>query len=163
RVAWIRLPPIVPIERSCGDAASAQASRSAAGTSGATSTSANVVPAPIRVPSTPRGMTSRRSTSFSAETRRSRSSGTRSGPADALDDPAFDLALRAQRVDHATHVVDRRDPLDAHLAGLDVDRDVRNLDPERQDTHPGRVRPACALAEDLRVLEQPGHLLQRPR
>ena len=61
---------------------------------------------------------------------------------------------RAERVDHAADVVDRRDPLDADLARLDVDGDLRDLDAERQHLHPGRVRAAGALAEDLRVLEQ---------
>ena len=45
----------------------------------------------------------------------------------------------------------------------DVDRDLRDLDAERQHLHAGRVRPARALAEDLRVLEQPDDLLERRR
>ena len=81
--------------------------------------------------------------------------------ADALDDPALDLARRAERVDHAADVVDRRDPVDPDLAGLDVDGDLRDLDAERQHLHAGRVRAARALAEDLRVLEQPDDLLER--
>ena len=46
-----------------------------------------------------------------------------------------------------------------HLAGLDVDRDLGDLHAEREHLHPGRVRAARALAEDLRVLEQ----RRRPR
>ena len=72
---------------------------------------------------------------------------------DALDDPALDLARRAERVDHAADVVDRRDPLDRHLAGLDVDGDLRDLDTEREHLHARGVRAASALAEDLRVLQ----------
>ena len=49
------------------------------------------------------------------------------------------------------------------LARLDVDGDLRDLDAERQHLHPGRVRAARALAEDLRVLEQADDLLERPR
>ena len=51
----------------------------------------------------------------------------------------------------------------AHLARLDVDGDLGDLDAEREDAHPGRVRAARALAEDLAVLEQAGDLLERPR
>ena len=54
----------------------------------------------------------------------------------------------------AADVVDRRDALDDDLAGLHVDRDLDDVDAERQDAHAGRVRAAGALAEDLRVLEQ---------
>ena len=81
---------------------------------------------------------------------------------DALDDPALDLAPGAERVDHAADVVDRRDPVDPDLAGLDVHGDLGDLDAEGEHAHSGRVRPARALAEDLRVLEQPGQLLERP-
>ena len=52
--------------------------------------------------------------------------------------------------------------LDAHLAGLDVDGHLRHLDAEGEDAHAGRVRAARALAEDLRVSEQAGDLLERP-
>ena len=83
--------------------------------------------------------------------------------ADALDDPALDLARRAEWVDDPADVVDRRDALDADLSRLDVDRDLGDLDAEGQHLHPGRVRAARALAEDLRVLEQPDDLLERPR
>ena len=83
--------------------------------------------------------------------------------ADALDDPALDLARGAERVDDAADVVDRRDALDDDLAGLDVDRDLDDVDAEREDAHPGRVRAAGALAEDLRVLEQVDDLVQRAR
>ena len=78
--------------------------------------------------------------------------------ADALDDPALDLARGAERVDHAADVVDGGDPLDAHLAGLDVDGHLGDLDAEREHLHSGRVRAARALAEDLRVAEQPDDL-----
>ena len=54
----------------------------------------------------------------------------------------------------AADVVHGGDPLDAHLAGLDVDGDLGHLDAERVDAHAGRVRAARALAEDLRVAEQ---------
>ena len=81
--------------------------------------------------------------------------------ADALDDPALDLARRAERVDHAADVVDGCDPVDPDLAGLDVDGDLGHLHAEGQHLHAGRVRPARALAEDLRVLEQPDHLFER--
>src|SRR5207247_9096903 len=80
RVACRRLPPTVPIERSCGEAACAHASRSPCGTRASTSSSANVVPAPMRVPEIPRGTASRSSTSVSACTRPSRRSGTSSVP-----------------------------------------------------------------------------------
>src|SRR4051812_10761039 len=83
--------------------------------------------------------------------------------ADRLDDPALDLALGAERIDHAADVVDGVDPLDDDLAGLDVDRDLRHLDAEGQDAHPGGVGAPGAAAEDLSVLEQPGDLLDRPR
>ena len=53
--------------------------------------------------------------------------------------------------------------LDAHLARLHVDGDLGDLHAERQHLHPGRVRAARALAEDLRVLEQADDLLERPR
>ena len=49
------------------------------------------------------------------------------------------------------------------LAGLDVDRHLGDLDAEREHLHAGRVRPARALAEDLRVLEQADDLVERPR
>ena len=81
---------------------------------------------------------------------------------DRLDDPALDLAARVQRVDDPADVVDRGDALDAHLARLDVDRDLRDLDAEGEHAHAGRVRPASARAEDLRVLEQPEQVLARP-
>ena len=45
-----------------------------------------------------------------------------------------------------------------HLAGADVDRDLGELDPEREHAHAGRVRAAGALAEDLAVAEQAGDL-----
>ena len=80
-----------------------------------------------------------------------------------LDDPALDLAPRAERVDHAADVVHGEICSTHHLAGLDVDRDLRDLHAERQHAHPRGVGAACALAEDLAVLEQPGDLLERPR
>ena len=83
--------------------------------------------------------------------------------AERLDDPALDLAARAERVDHAADVVDRDDLLDDDLARADVHRDLGELDAEREDAHAGRVRPARALAEDLAVVEEAGDLLQRPR
>src|SRR3954453_21812343 len=263
RVACSRLPPLAPIERSCGDAASEQASRSACGICGSTSSSARVVPAPMRVPSIPRGTAVETWTSVSARTRPSRRSGTSSVPpartteplpsaavassaldgrrsstplllplgglaqraqhllaadrqradvrsgrvadrirdrgrcrddrrlaqalrakvrqvrirdvdqlrhdlghvgdrghlvgveragedrarrrvddpllgqrvADALDDAALDLARCAELVDHATDVVDRDDLVGAHLAGLDIDGDFRDLHAERQYLH----------------------------
>src|SRR6266516_7236493 len=73
---------------------------------------------------------------------------------DALDDPALDLALGAERIDDAADVVDCDDLVDAHLSGLDVDGDLCNLDAERQDLHAGRVRPARSLPENLTALEQ---------
>src|SRR5207244_10848494 len=82
---------------------------------------------------------------------------------DSLNDPSFDLALSAKRVDDPADVVDRRNALDADFAGLDVDGDLGDLDAERQHAHPGRVRPPGALAEALGVLEQPCDLLERPR
>ena len=57
-------------------------------------------------------------------------------------------------------VVNRGDALDAHLAGLDVDRDLDDVDAEGEDAHPGRVRAARALAEDLRLLEHGDDLLR---
>ena len=83
--------------------------------------------------------------------------------AERLDDPALDLAARAERVDDAADVVDRDDLLDDDLARADVHRDLGELDAEGEDAHPGRVRPARALAEDLAVVEQAGDLLERPR
>src|SRR5439155_10660982 len=47
---------------------------------------------------------------------------------DPLDDPAFDLAPRTEGIDDPADVVRRRDTLDAHLAGLDVDGDLDDLD-----------------------------------
>ena len=85
------------------------------------------------------------------------------GVAEPLDDSALDLALGAERVDDPADVMDRRDPFHTHLAGLDVDRDLGNLDPEGQDSHSGRVRPAGSLTQDLGVLEQSRDLLERPR
>ena len=82
---------------------------------------------------------------------------------DRLHDPALDLAARAERVDDPAHVVDRGDPLDAHLARLDVDGHLCDLDAEREHAHAGRVRPARAGAEDLRVLEQAEQVRDRPR
>src|SRR5207248_3395406 len=81
--------------------------------------------------------------------------------ADALDHPALDLARGAERIDDAPDVVDRRDTLDANLAGLDVDRHLDDVDAEGEDAHPRRIRAACALAEDLRLLEQADDLLDR--
>ena len=82
---------------------------------------------------------------------------------DRLDDPALDLALGAERVDDAADVVDGVDALDDDLAGLDVDRDLGDLDAVRHHAHPGRIRSARAVAEDLPVLEQAGDLLEGPR
>ena len=81
---------------------------------------------------------------------------------DALDDPALDLALCAERVDHAADVVDCDDLVDPHLACLDVDGDLRDLDAERQDLHTGRVRPSRALTENLTALEQARNFGERP-
>ena len=50
RVDCSRLPPIVPMLRSCGEAARRQASRSASGIVASCSSSASVVPAPIAFP-----------------------------------------------------------------------------------------------------------------
>src|SRR5581483_8414878 len=83
--------------------------------------------------------------------------------ADALDDPALDLAAGAERVHDAPDVVRGVDTLDADLAGLGVHRDLDDLDADGQDAHAGRVRTACALAEDLRVLEQLEQLLDGRR
>src|SRR5439155_7256457 len=83
--------------------------------------------------------------------------------ADALDDPALDLTLRAEAVDHATDVVDRDDLVHPDLTRLDVDRHLCDLDAERQDLHPGWIRPARTFAQDLPALEQAGDLCQRPR
>src|SRR5579862_1121441 len=66
--------------RSCGDAASRQASRKASGSVGSTSSSASVVPAPITPPRMPCGTTPRTSTSCSASISPSRSNGTTSVP-----------------------------------------------------------------------------------
>ena len=83
--------------------------------------------------------------------------------ADALDDPALDLARGAERIDDAPDVVDRRDALHLHLAGLDVDRDLDDVDAEGEDAHPGRVRATGALAQDLRLVEHADDLLERRR
>ena len=85
----------------------------------------------------------------------------RQGVPDPLDDPALDLARRAERVDDAADVVHGRDPVDPHLAGLDVDSHLGDLDAEGEHLHPGGVRPARALAQDLRVLEQRDDLCDR--
>ena len=82
---------------------------------------------------------------------------------DRLDDAALDLALGAERVDHPTDVVHGIDPLDHDLAGLDVHRDLCDLDSVGHDSHSGRVRSTGALPEDLTVLEQAGDLVERPR
>src|SRR6478609_4586815 len=82
---------------------------------------------------------------------------------DPLDDPALDLALRAQCVDHSSDVVNCDDLVDANLAGFDVDRDLRHLNTERQHLHARGVRPARALAEYLAALQQAGDLGDRPR
>ena len=60
--------------------------------------------------------------------------------ADALDDAALDLARGAERVDHPSDVVHGGDPVDPHLAGLDVDRHLGDLHAERQHLHARRVR-----------------------
>src|SRR2546423_10432806 len=80
---------------------------------------------------------------------------------DPLDDPAFDLALGAERVDHAPDVVHGRDALDPYLARLDVHGDLGDLDAEREHLHSRRIRPTRALAEDLGALEQTDDLLER--
>ena len=83
--------------------------------------------------------------------------------ADALDDPALDLAGSAELVDDAADVVDRDHLVDPHLARLGVDGHLGDLDTERQDSHPRRIRPARAFAEDLRVVQEARDLLERPR
>ena len=79
--------------------------------------------------------------------------------ADALDDPALDLARRAERVDHAADVVDRRDPVDRDLAGLDVDRDLGDVDAEREHLHArsgsGRARPCRGSARPRAADDRP--------
>ena len=62
-----------------------------------------------------------------------------------LDDPALDLARRAERVDHAADVVDRGDRARRDLAGLDVDGDLGDLDAEREHPHAGRFGPRAPL------------------
>ena len=83
--------------------------------------------------------------------------------AERLHDAALHLAASAERVDHAADVVDRRDPLDAHLAGLDVDGHLGDLHAEGEHAHARRVRAARAGAGELRLLEQSRDLLERPR
>ena len=79
-----------------------------------------------------------------------------------LHDPALDLAASPERVHDPADVVDRGDPLDAHLAGLDVHRHLGDLDAEREHSHSRRVRAPRAPAEDLHVAEQSRQLLERP-
>ncbi len=75
--------------------------------------------------------------------------------------PPSTWLARAERVDDPADVVHRGDPLHAHLAGLDVDGDLGHLHAEREHAHPGRVRAARALAEDLRASEHAEQLLER--
>ena len=67
---------------------------------------------------------------------------SREGVPDPLDDPALDLARGAERVDHPADVVDRGDALDGHLARLDVDGDLGDLDAEGEHaaSRPGSAR-----------------------
>src|SRR5215471_35540 len=83
--------------RSCGDAARRQASRSASGIAGSTSSSARVVPAPITPSAIPRGTTPRTSTSRSACSRPSRSSGTTSVPPWTKTPPSSSATLDGRR------------------------------------------------------------------
>src|SRR3954468_14537923 len=83
--------------RSCGDAASRHASRSASGIAGSTSSSASVVPAPITPSCTPRGTTPRTSTSRSASSNPSRSSGTTSEPPCRKSPPSRSSTLDGRR------------------------------------------------------------------
>src|SRR5579884_1064322 len=83
--------------RSCGDAASRQASRSASGMAGSTSSSASVVPAPITLPWIPRGTTPRTSTSRSASSSPSRKSGTTSVPPWSGSPPSSSSTLDGRR------------------------------------------------------------------
>ena len=59
--------------------------------------------------------------------------------------------------------MDGVDTVDHDLSGLDVDRDLGDLDPVRHHAHPGGIRSPRTLTEDLPVLEQAGDLLERPR
>ena len=79
-----------------GDAASRQASRSASGIAGSASSSASVVPAPIRVPSTPRGTTSADvDERLGLRASPSRSSGTTSVPPASATEPLPSAAAAA--------------------------------------------------------------------
>src|SRR5207237_4825529 len=134
RVACRRLPPIVPIERSWGEAACAQASRSAAGICGSTSSSASVVPAPMRVPSMPRGTASATWTSVSARTMPSRRSGTRSVPPASATEPLPRAATAASALGG------RRSFTPLLLARrLERPQQLVARDRERPDVRAGRV------------------------
>src|SRR6185503_2514686 len=155
---------MVPIERSCGEAASRQASRSASGTSGSTSSSASIVPAPIVVPWIPRGTTPRMSTSVSPCTSPSRSSGTSSVPpassrlplppptSSRLDGCRSSTLLPLPRLGEGAQHLLPRDRQRAHVgAGRVADRvhDRRGGGDDRRLAEPLRAEVRQVLVRDV--------------
>src|SRR3954453_15185437 len=168
RVACSRLPPIEPMFRSCGLAASRHASRSTSGICGSHSSSASVAPAPLVFPSMPAGTPPRMSTSGSLESSPPRISGTTSVPPwigsapsiSTLDArrsstplPRFGLAERAQ------HLL-ARDRERANLRTGGVADRIRDRGGGRDDRRGGeplgaevrqvRIGLVDQLADDLR-------------
>ena len=76
----------------------------------------------------------------------------------ALEDPALDLARGSERVDDATDVVHRPDPLDDDLAEPGIDRNLGDLAAERLNRHAVGVRPRAPVVFDRGLAELPGHL-----
>src|SRR5579862_241206 len=185
RVAWRRLPPRELMFRSCGDAARRQASRSAPGTCRLASSSASVVPAPMRAPSIPCGTTRRTSTSVSACRIPSRTSGTTSVPPWTKRPPSSSersdgrrsstpllllLLVRLaqcaeQLLARHRHLVDvraRRVPDGVRDRGRNR-HDGRLAEPLRPEIREMRVRLVDELAHDLRHVRDRGHTVRVER
>src|SRR6185437_3866235 len=151
RVAWSRFPPSELMFRSCGDAASRHASRSASGIPDSASSSASVVPAPIVPSRTPRGTTPRTSTSCSASSSPSRSSGTTSVPPCTKSPPSSSATSDGRR--SSTLLL-----LPLPLLGL-AQRAQHLLAGDRQFVHAGagrvadRVRNRGSDRDDRRLAE----------
>src|SRR5579862_1578075 len=154
--------------RSCGDAASRHASRSASGIPVSTSSSPSVVPAPIVDPLTPRGTTPRTSTRVVALSSPSCMSGTTSVPPWIKTPPSSSSTLDGRRSstaslllrgpERAQHLLAR----DRQLTDLGArrvadrvrdrggDRDDRRLaEPLRSEVREMRVGLVDELADDL--------------
>src|SRR3954468_17811648 len=183
RVACSRLPPSDPMLRSCGEAASRHASRSASGIAGSTSSSASVVPAPMTPSCTPRGTTLRTSTSRSASSSPSRSSGTTSEPPWRKRPPSSSSTLDGRRsstlllfagallglAQRAQHLLAGDRQL-VHVGSGRVadrvrdrrgDRDDRRLaEPLRAEIRQVLVGPVDELADDRRYVRDRRHAVR---